>query len=194
MACPDKQLISEYYDGELSSPFKERLEAHLGACAECKTALDDYGRLSGLLDLGAVDEAAAEQRVWPRIESAHEWRRHSRMRTFLSRRVALPMPAAIAAAALVLFFAALILRTGLRTNVIEPDFVAGAVIAPDEIQQINTMGDALRYIENDELFSGVSGNYVIMRMPENRTFYNSSDPQIRNASSMPTRGGALSAP
>ena len=36
--CPDKDLYSAYVDGELQSPWKEKIEAHLVSCKKVKIA------------------------------------------------------------------------------------------------------------------------------------------------------------
>ncbi len=47
--CPDNRLLSAYYDGEVSSPWKEQIEEHLENCSSCKAIVEDYARQSGLL-------------------------------------------------------------------------------------------------------------------------------------------------
>ena len=228
--CPDKQLLSVYHDGELPSPWKEKMAAHLQGCAACQAVVASYARLSAVLRTEAaegpdakVDEGLdadvkadakalvmtepAHDRVWARLseqaarrDTEQSGRRRSAFPRFprlvsgtFSRRIEVPLPVAAAAAVLVLVCAAFIIRAGLGGSTANPAAVAGVIdLEPEEIQQINTMGDALRFIEDNEFFSGVQGNYVIMRMPENRTFYSFSNPQIRNASG--AVGGGFSTP
>lgn len=40
------QLLDRYYDGELSTGKRTRVERHLETCAECRAALDELERLS----------------------------------------------------------------------------------------------------------------------------------------------------
>jgi len=47
--CPEPQLLSVYTDGELPSPWKEKLEAHLGECSECKEKLKKFLYMQELL-------------------------------------------------------------------------------------------------------------------------------------------------
>ena len=68
--CPDSQIISLYYDEELPSPWKEKMEAHLEACASCRAVLAGYGRLGkGLAALNHPEEfvATAQDRVWEKL-------------------------------------------------------------------------------------------------------------------------------
>jgi hypothetical protein len=216
--CPDKQLLSVYHDGELPSPWKEKMAAHLAVCPACQAVVDSYARLSGVMRTGR-DEAtnvvtdlaastAAEtvrERVWMRLsdqfpqsddDGFYNGRRHRasprvRRAVFrtLSLRIEVPLPIAAAAAVILVLCAAFVLRAGFSGSPVNPAAVAELIdLPPEEIQQITTMGDALRFIEGNELFSGVQGSYVIMRMPENRTFYTFNNPEIRNASGV-TGGG-----
>jgi hypothetical protein len=43
--CPEPQLLSIYMDGELPSPWKEKMEAHLAKCPECKSNYDNFKKL-----------------------------------------------------------------------------------------------------------------------------------------------------
>jgi anti-sigma factor RsiW len=45
--CPDPQLLSIYMDGELPSPWKEKMEAHLAKCSVCKSNYDNFKKLQG---------------------------------------------------------------------------------------------------------------------------------------------------
>ncbi len=43
--CPDTDLYSAYVDGEIPSPWKEKLENHLSACERCRQIEQKYRRL-----------------------------------------------------------------------------------------------------------------------------------------------------
>ncbi len=47
--CPDLQLLSVYMDGELPSPWKEKIAAHINECAVCKEKFENFKRLQELL-------------------------------------------------------------------------------------------------------------------------------------------------
>jgi len=59
--CPDPQILSIYLDGELPSPWKEKMEAHLAVCPKCKEKLADYKHMHELFRKGA-DNTPVEQR------------------------------------------------------------------------------------------------------------------------------------
>ncbi len=57
--CPDSDLYSALADGEVPSPWKERLEKHLGSCAECRKKADRYAMVSRHLAVAAPTLSAA---------------------------------------------------------------------------------------------------------------------------------------
>jgi predicted anti-sigma-YlaC factor YlaD len=50
-------LLNEYYDGELSPARRRQVEAHLDACAACRSELEQMRQLSALLDEVALPDA-----------------------------------------------------------------------------------------------------------------------------------------
>jgi len=46
--CPDPQLLSIYMDGELPSPWKEKMEGHLSECSECMEKFKSFKHLQEL--------------------------------------------------------------------------------------------------------------------------------------------------
>jgi hypothetical protein len=192
--CPDKQLLSVYYDGELPSPWKEKMDAHCASCPDCQAAVSSYGKLSSLLKLPVSEEApspAARMRMGEALRSLQSRTAPSRGRRVFMRRVAVPLPFAVAAAAALVFaFAALLTQGGNIGRIPEADTVAESInLESEEMRQVGSIDDALRFIENNEFFAGPQSSYVIMRLPENKTFYNFGSPQIQNVAGNPQRGG-----
>jgi anti-sigma factor RsiW len=196
--CPDKQLLSVYYDDEIPSPWKEKMEAHIAFCPDCRDAVAAYGKLSSLLGLPVSQEAsvsAACERMRERLSAirsrAVPRAEPSFMRRMFTRRVAVPLPFAVAAAAVIVALAALVTQGRSARQIPNLNAVAGGInLEPEEISQVNSMDDALRYIENSEFFTGVESSHVIMRLPENKTFSNFGNPQLQNAANIPLKGAA----
>ena len=46
--CPEPQLLSIYMDGELPSPWKEKMENHLTECSLCREKFENFKRLQEL--------------------------------------------------------------------------------------------------------------------------------------------------
>lgn len=47
--CPDSDLFSAYVDGEIPSPWKEKLESHISSCESCANRTNRYERLHSVL-------------------------------------------------------------------------------------------------------------------------------------------------
>src|SRR2546428_3445902 len=57
--------LSEYLDGELTAPERTGLEAHLAACAGCRTALEELRRVVARAQ--ALDDRPPTADLWPAI-------------------------------------------------------------------------------------------------------------------------------
>ena len=69
--CPDRQLLSVYFDGEMPSPWKEKMESHIAGCPQCARQLEFYRRVSSAAaeDVSAGEAMeAAKERVWHKLE------------------------------------------------------------------------------------------------------------------------------
>jgi len=44
--CPEKQILSIYYDGELPAEFNKKIERHIESCVECQKSLEYFKRVS----------------------------------------------------------------------------------------------------------------------------------------------------
>jgi anti-sigma factor RsiW len=111
MRCPNGELISAFFDGEVDPPWSRRIEAHVAACRRCQARLVSLRRLQAALR-GAEEPAcqAALQRGRQRLlpsPAAGAAPRQSARRALWRTRVSLPLPAAAAVLALVLGLGAL---------------------------------------------------------------------------------------
>ena len=66
--CPDSDLYSAFIDGEVPSPWKEKLEAHVNSCPKCRKQTEKYQKIHALLSAGtdkqpAYDFEASFQRI-----------------------------------------------------------------------------------------------------------------------------------
>jgi len=99
--CPDPSILSAYRDGEVPSPWAERIAAHVAGCPDCAARIASFARLSSALssspDAAALE--AAKARVSSRLEdvvskapaaAGKPWHRY----------LVLPLPLVAAAAAL----------------------------------------------------------------------------------------------
>jgi anti-sigma factor RsiW len=193
--CPDRDLVSAYVDGEVPSPWRERLEEHLGSCAKCASLAASYSALGDRLRAEfAADEAASLARGRARLEALLEGqpepgergmpRRdaggrsdNEAPRKSWRRSVSLPLPLAAAAALLVLLLggttALLALRPSKGTAI---QAVASGEIAPPSSQaraQPASMDELLRYLD-------AQGGQVTLtiKLPNETTFGSAGKPVI----------------
>jgi len=115
--CPEPQLLSIYMDGELPSPWKEKMEAHLRECPECAQRYKNFRRLQEMFkkktrqsrtyvesdemlkpSTGAQSLPeqefieSSQERVWKRIQAGRRYR----PRSVWGYRLSIPMPAVAA--------------------------------------------------------------------------------------------------
>ncbi|WP_010261503.1 anti-sigma factor family protein [Treponema primitia] len=170
--CPDPQILSLYYDGELPSPWKEKLEAHLRDCSHCTSRLEQFRQLSGTLEEERFSAAALTERVWQRLSNPDAAIRERPVQIW-GRSVSVPLPLlAATAAALILAFGFFFLRS-------TPDTApADSTLASLDMQTIMPISDlngVLQYLGDD------SSDIVIIRLPESRNFMSSGEPAMIRA-------------
>lgn len=105
--CLDGQALSAYLDGEVSSPVKESMDAHLAECPACRATLEGMSHVHFVLhddDLSWLDESRGRilQNIYARLGEIRE-------RGFFRRKISIPMPVAAAAAVLILFLGGLLI-------------------------------------------------------------------------------------
>jgi predicted anti-sigma-YlaC factor YlaD len=187
--CPDRQILSLYLDGELPSPWKEKLEAHLASCQECRNRLEQYQKLSSVLEgnrMVALPET--ESRVWNRMISQIPAQSGAASNYQIWRRsVSLPVPLAAAAAAVfavVLFLAVQGLQYPNSAQEQGLSYGIAASIGTDiedmysmsDMPPMSDMNSVLQYLSKQE-----SSDYVLIELPESRSFSSYGEPALLRA-------------
>ena len=181
--CPDRQLISLYLDGEIPSPWKEKMETHLSNCPQCRAILAGYQNLGeSLREFPAGTVEAAQERVWKKLAAQEEPRRNTVYRRTIKRVwnqcIILPLPAAAAAAVIIIvaFFALIGLRA--ERPAISQESIAAVNIGFDDYSMVpvQDMNDVLRYLSSQD-----NGDFMVIRLPEHKKFSRSGDPALINA-------------
>jgi hypothetical protein len=195
--CPDRQIFSVYYDQELPSPWKEKMEAHLAVCPECRAEIAKIGKISAFLKDEPVYREGhapgeAEARVWDALASRSGKTpgpviRRKLYRYIWSRPVTVPLSAVVAAAAFVVlaFTIALINRPAGSGRI--PDAVISADMDHGMYGTMSaaSMNDVLQYLGQDD--SGT--DFMIIRLPETKRFTSSGEPAIIRAADYSRRAG-----
>jgi hypothetical protein len=177
--CPDPQLLSIYIDGELPSPWKEKLESHLEQCSGCKANYENFKKLQEQLKGGADNDfEKSKEKIWLNLAARQNYRPHT---SFMRRRLSVPLPAAAAAAAVLIAVLAMLWYGGsLNMQIPEPtrgNFILA--VEDDEIPGLipaaADMNGVLQYLGAD------SSDILIMKLPESRSFLRSGEPTIVRA-------------
>jgi len=213
--CPDPQLLSIYLDGELPSPWKEKMQEHFSQCPKCKEKLENFKRLQELfkkdksikrtfvervidepaeprnyteLELLEADRRAiaeSQARVWERIEANRSFRPRYNL---LQRRLSIPLPAVAAAAVLILLMTFLWLqRPGSNADQENTGFMLAAEMDYiDEYPNIIPAADMSGVLQY--LTPNAGTNIIILQLPENKDFFRASEPAIIRAADFSRRG------
>lgn len=98
--CPDKSILSAWFDGEVDGNWGEKISSHLESCLSCSSYIEKLKKQRVLLhSLPEPDFQDSLERVRTRIRQK---RTVNDSRRFWERRI--PLPAAAAAAVLVAAF------------------------------------------------------------------------------------------
>jgi len=180
--CPFRQWLSVYYDKEMYSPWKEKMETHIAGCADCAGQLEAYKKISlSFAPAGNELPEEAQQRVLQKLEtSGYKFGYGNRPAwdsPIWKRRVSIPIPAAAAAVFIFIAFAFLWIRSPGRlqeTDALNMAITAEAEILPDVIP-ISGMESILQYLGSSD------GDIIIFKLPESRNFASYGEPAIIKA-------------
>ncbi|MHB9291653.1 hypothetical protein Holit_00731 [Hollandina sp. SP2] len=185
--CPDYHILSVYFDQELPSPWKEKMELHLISCPVCKARLERFRgcaeamrdpHAGGLTPKIPVMEAAKD-RVWQRMVRLETekwgWRQNH---SLWQRNLLIPLPVATAAAVLLIMaFAFILTRLPIGIPPSHQDAMAASeMVDMQGIIPASDMNEVLQYLENQDMT-----DIVIIRLPETRSFSSSGEPTILRA-------------
>lgn len=118
--CPDPDLFSAYVDGEVPSPWKEKIEAHIHSCVECTERTERYFRLHQLVAQSNTEPALDLDESFTRLMERRSSRvavQKTRSHAWIHSSIKLPVPAMAA-----LFIFALMIpawfsfRAGMQTT------------------------------------------------------------------------------
>ena len=180
--CPDHQIMSVYFDGELDSPWKEKFEKHLEECSSCREHLKLYRytrqRLAeaSLVEKIPMDQSLKEamDRVWEKTGFVIRPKRR-----FWTGSINIPIPVAAAAGLIMaVAFAALVFLRQPAKVVSDPQL---AGLEMQEMIPVSDIATFFQYLSSDN-----STDMVIIRLPET-TFTNAGEPRMLRAADY-TRG------
>jgi anti-sigma factor RsiW len=177
--CPDRELLSAWLDGEVPSPWRETIDAHLHGCARCAGLVQGYKELSAsLLAAAEGHEDEAKAKVLARIHASAP-----RNRFFWTRRVSLPLPAAAAAAIALGALAFALALSGARTAELRMAMQNAVQSAPSVASSVGMEG-ILEYLARQD-----AGVNITITLPAGSSEQASGEPfMIREADYRPGSG------
>jgi anti-sigma factor RsiW len=201
--CPDPQLLSIYVDGELPSPWKEKMEAHLKGCPLCSEKLRSFQQLHILFKKDTtvkrtyvervIDEPAevrtyteeemqeSKEKIWNKLKEKRRLRSHG-----WKRRLSIPIPAAAAAAIIITLITGLWIRSeafiqsALVNKQEEPNETVNFILAAEDegIPNINTAADFNGFFQ---YLTSNGTDIIILQLPPERNFSRAGEPAIIRA-------------
>jgi hypothetical protein len=165
--CPNRQILSVYFDNELDSPWKEKLEKHMEACPSCRDQLAAYRFTREKLAGEASGLEEAMERVWVKTGFIHKPKRR-----FWAGSIRVPVPVAAAAGLIMVLALAALIAFRQPVQVYEPP------LAGMEVQEMIPASDMTSLFQY--LGSASSADMVIIRLPDT-TFNKFGEPQMLRA-------------
>ncbi len=167
--CPDDQILSTYYDGELNINWSERIDAHLKECTKCRDKISVFSKLStGLnsIDLSCVDESKAC--VMNRIKKN---RLPVISPPFWKLRLNLSIPVA-AAAGFAIFLFSFSLSSFIRPNPSSTYYAKSSSKYISDIKKF-TREELIKYLNSED-----SSVEVKIKLPENSDIEVTGEPEL----------------
>jgi hypothetical protein len=164
------------------------MEAHLESCEKCRSDLAEYKSIKNYLS-GDKEKALAEaqERVWQRLTAPGLVSREPRKAKIWGRNISLPLPAAAAAALVFVVLVALLGVRGLSKPtpaVLQEQIAASGIgLIDNGMVNIQDMAGVLQYLASQD-----NGDFMVIRLPESRTFSKIGEPALINAADYSRRG------
>jgi anti-sigma factor RsiW len=184
--CPDNELLSAFFDGEVLSPWKEKIERHLSGCSSCASTISGYGRIRTAIavrDAGDDAFAEAKERVMSAVSEGSFPRRLRRGFLGWARVFALPYPAAAALAVAFITLIAALTVTSLRPASPVPAIASSEGIETMPVNvKLTDMQAIIDYLETQD-------DAVMIVLPGKSRFEVQGNPQLLKASDYPRSVG-----
>ena len=182
--CPDRQWLSVYFDNEMDSPWKEKMERHIAGCGCCARRLEEYKQISLSLAPPCNESIGeAQSRVLQKLETGRLYSGYGSRPAWgppiWKRRISIPVPAAAAVFMLIALAFLWIIRSPEKTGASNIAITAKTEIIPD-ILPVSNMESVLQYLGSTD-----TGDIIILKLPESRNFASYGEPAIIRAADYP---------
>ncbi|MDR3199818.1 MAG: zf-HC2 domain-containing protein [Spirochaetales bacterium] len=164
--CPDKELLSAYCDGEVPSPWKQRLDSHVRNCSSCQEIVGRYRTIGSILREQVqpeLDIPAAFARVREKVFAAPR-------PSLWKKRISLPLAAA-AAAVIIIFGGGMGLTFFARSAIGVPFAAERRARRADTMANIKDMNQLREILEEHE-----SAQDIMIVLPDLQRFESRGKP------------------
>jgi hypothetical protein len=185
MSCPNPDLLSAFFDGELESPWSERIKEHVESCGPCRQALERLKKLRRVL---LTDEEppleGSLQRMRERLHVGYASRLWHRRAIIWRRRVSVPVPALAAMLTLFLGMGALLIFLSTRPNFpfmsikTQPSGITEVQVAAP----IEDLEQLLRSLDQEP-----GNQQILITLPEDTQFLHLGEPRMFRADELGRR-------
>jgi predicted anti-sigma-YlaC factor YlaD len=179
--CPDRDILSASIDGEIGSPWQEAIEAHLAACADCRALVEGMQATRRTLQREEQPDWRGPMERVRRGILAHATARLASV-SLWRRRLTVPLPVAVAAAALIVCIGAALIMVSVRSTVGHVR-ITKAPAGGTEIQISAPIGDL------ESLLRSVGGEdptqEEIIALPKNVRLLPVGEPRMGKAAEFP---------
>lgn len=170
--CPDHNLLSAYFDGELDDRWSKSIEEHVAQCGKCGSKLSQFSDIrSILLSNGEPEIEKLKNNAWRHIQNrnAYLMRPH-----FWQRRLQMPITLAVGlAVVMVILTLGLALSIGQNEKYDPFDNVTQMQLSGYELSSLE---DIVKYLDSREI--GFSSTFTLPQEPELRVI---SEPTLIRA-------------
>jgi len=172
--CPEFEILSAYFDGEIGSPWDKTIEAHCASCKDCCARLASLSRLrTGIRAIPEPDVAGSFEKIRRNVSDALEKRLGHRI-PFWKQSIRIPMPVfAMSMLLIVAIGVSFVVRQSagnFGTAKSEKDSTAS------ELQIATTSADDVEALLNSLDKTG-SPQEVVIKLPKVRVWTRSANPR-----------------
>jgi hypothetical protein len=178
MNCPNADLLSAFFDGEVDSPWSERIRKHVDDCERCQGAIAELEKLSRVLHEDPVPPIEESlERTRERLKSSHVpqmWRKLPFWRT----RISVPLPAVAAMFVVFLGLGGILIFFSTRPNFPfmsikrQPSGVTEVQVAAP----IEDLEQLLRSLDREAV-----NQEIVINLPEDTEFLQFGEPKMLRA-------------
>lgn len=186
--CPDKELLSAFFDGEVENPWQSELEVHLKECEHCREIIASFRSLHLVLQEDRQPDCKpAQLRTLERIQHGSQIIQLEKS-SFWKKRLQVPLPMVAAAACLLILFTSTFTFFLGKSSATSNRQIAVADSTPRISESIDTEPPLLIGLHDDDLETIIRliedrnySNEVIIRLPEDSSFSMAGEPKFIRA-------------